>query len=138
MFETTFYRFEPVTKEEMDEVYDRDGIVFVIKEDTTEEVRKYINWIANLTPYEDHMATYIIITGEILNRCYSEYWGYEKLFPNDITFVAFYLDEMEDRNTVIGELGFDPGDHFWVQNLLMGDIDYINNAIKERKRLNDL
>lgn len=138
MFETTFYRFEPVTKEEMDEVYDRDGIAFVIKEDTTEEVRKHINWIANLTPYEDHMATYIIITGEILNRCYSEYWGYEKLFPNDITFVAFYLDEMEDRNTVIGELGFDPGDHFWVQNLLMGDIDYINNAIKERKRLNDL
>ena len=69
MFKTTFYRFEPVIKEEMDDIFEnRDAIAFVIKEDTTKEVKKYINWIASLTPYEDHMATYIIITGEILNK----------------------------------------------------------------------
>ena len=43
MFKTTFYRFVPVTKEEMNEVYDREGIAFVIKEDTTEEVKKIRN-----------------------------------------------------------------------------------------------
>ena len=118
MFETTFYRFEPVTKEEMDEVYDRDGIAFVIKEDTTEEVKKIINRIASLTPYEDHMATYIIITGDVLNKYYSEYWEYKRLYPDDITFLAFYLDEMEDRNPVLGE--FKLNELFWTDDLIMG------------------
>lgn len=118
MFETTFYRFVPVTKEEMDEVYDREGIAFVIKEDTTEEVKKIINRIASLTPYEDHMATYIIITGDVLNKYYSEYWEYKRLYPDDITFLAFYLDEMEDRNPVLGE--FKLNELFWTDDLIMG------------------
>lgn len=138
MFETTFYRFVPSTFEDLEELFNRNGIAFVIKEDTTEEIQKFVNWIGNLTPYEDHIATYIIITGEVLNKCYSEYWEYKKLFPDDIVFLGFYLDEMEDRDTVIGELGFEPGDHFWIQELLMGDIDYIDDAINERKRINDL
>ena len=118
MFKTTFYRFVPVTKEEMDEVYDREGIAFVIKEDTTEEVKKIINRIASLTPYEDHMATYIIITGDVLNKYYSEYWEYKRLYPDDITFLAFYLDEMEDRNPVLGE--FKLNELFWTDDLIMG------------------
>ena len=118
MFETTFYRFVPVRKEEMDEVYDREGIAFVIKEDTTEEVKKIINRIASLTPYEDHMATYIIITGDVLNKYYSEYWEYKRLYPDDITFLAFYLDEMEDRNPVLGE--FKLNELFWTDDLIMG------------------
>lgn len=134
MFEITFYRFKPATKEDMDEFFDRDAIAFVIKEDATEEVRKHIDWIGNLTPYEDHMGTYIIITGEILNKYYSEFWDYERPYPDDITFVAFYLDEMEDPDTVIGELGF--GDNFWVENLICG-FD-VNEAIKEWERVNDL
>lgn len=135
MFETTFYRFEPVIKEEMDDIFEnRDAIAFVIKEDTTKEVKKYINWIASLTPYEDHMATYIIITGEILNKYYSEFWDYERPYPNDITFLAFDLDEMEDRNAVLGELGF--GDNFWVTDLVCGFC--IEETIKEQERINDL
>lgn len=118
MFKTTFYRFVPVTKEEMNEVYDREGIAFVIKEDTTEEVKKIINRIASLTPYEDHMATYIIITGDVLNKYYSEYWEYKRLYPDDITFLAFYLDEMEDRNPVLGE--FKLNELFWTDDLIMG------------------
>ena len=118
MFKTTFYRFVPVTKEEMNEVYDREGIAFVIKEDTTEEVKKIINRIASLTPYEDHMATYIIITGNVLNKYYSEYWEYKRLYPDDITFLAFYLDEMEDRNPVLGE--FKLNELFWTDDLIMG------------------
>lgn len=118
MFKTTFYRFVPVTKEEMDEVYDREGIAFVIKEDTTEEVKKIINRIASLTPYEDHMATYIIITGDVLNKYYSEYWEYKRLYPDDITFLTFYLDEMEDRNPVLGE--FKLNELFWTDDLIMG------------------
>lgn len=118
MFETTFYRFVPVTKEELDEVYDREGIAFVIKEDSTEEVKKIINKIASLTPYKDHMATYIIITGDILNKYYSEYWEYKRLYPDDITFLAFYLDEMEDRNPVLGEFGLN--EFFWVDDLIEG------------------
>lgn len=135
MFETTFYRFEPVIKEEMDDIFEnRDAIAFVIKEDTTKEVKKYINWIASLTPYEDHMATYIIITGEILNKYYSEFWDYERPYPNDITFLAFDLNEMEDRNAVLGELGF--GDNFWVTDLVCGFC--IEETIKEQERINDL
>ena len=118
MFKTTFYRFVPVTKEEINEVYDREGIAFVIKEDTTEEVKKIINRIASLTPYEDHMATYIIITGDVLNKYYSEYWEYKRLYPDDITFLAFYLDEMEDRNPVLGE--FKLNELFWTDDLIMG------------------
>lgn len=118
MFKTTFYRFVPVTKEEMNEVYDREGIAFVIKEDTTEEVKKIINRIASLTPYEDHTATYIIITGDVLNKYYSEYWEYKRLYPDDITFLAFYLDEMEDRNPVLGE--FKLNELFWTDDLIMG------------------
>jgi len=135
MFETTFYRFEPVIKEEMDDIFEnRDAIAFVIKEDTTKEVKKYINWIASLTPYEDHMATYIIITGEILNKYYGEFWDYERPYPNDITFLAFDLNEMEDRNAVLGELGF--GDNFWVTDLVCGFC--IEETIKEQERINDL
>lgn len=135
MFETTFYRFEPVIKEEMDDIFEnRDAIAFVIKEDTTKEVKKYINWIASLTPYEDHMATYIIITGKILNKYYSEFWDYERPYPNDITFLAFDLNEMEDRNAVLGELGF--GDNFWVTDLVCGFC--IEETIKEQERINDL
>ena len=135
MFETTFYRFEPVIKKEMDDIFEnRDAIAFVIKEDTTKEVKKYINWIASLTPYEDHMATYIIITGEILNKYYSEFWDYERPYPNDITFLAFDLNEMEDRNAVLGELGF--GDNFWVTDLVCGFC--IEETIKEQERINDL
>lgn len=135
MFETTFYRFEPVIKEEMDDIFEnRDAIAFVIKEDTTKEVKKYINWIASLTPYEDHMATYIIITGEILNKYYSEFWDYERPYLNDITFLAFDLNEMEDRNAVLGELGF--GDNFWVTDLVCGFC--IEETIKEQERINDL
>ena len=118
MFKTTFYRFVPVTKEEINEVYDREGIAFVIKEDTTEEVKKIINRISSLTPYEDHMATYIIITGDVLNKYYSEYWEYKRLYPDDITFLAFYLDEMEDRNPVLGE--FKLNELFWTDDLIMG------------------
>ena len=118
MFKTTFYRFVPVTKEEMNEVYDREGIAFVIKEDTTEEVKKIINRIASLTPYEDHTATYIIITGDVLNKYYSEYWEYKRLYPDNITFLAFYLDEMEDRNPVLGE--FKLNELFWTDDLIMG------------------
>lgn len=135
MFETTFYRFEPVIKEEMDDIFEnRDAIAFVIKEDTTKEVKKYINWVASLTPYEDHMATYIIITGEILNKYYSEFWDYERPYPNDITFLAFDLNEMEDRNAVLGELRF--GDNFWVTDLVCGFC--IEETIKEQERINDL
>lgn len=135
MFETTFYRFEPVIKEEMDDIFEnRDAIAFVIKEDTTKEVKKYINWVASLTPYEDHTATYIIITGEILNKYYSEFWDYERPYPNDITFLAFDLNEMEDRNAVLGELGF--GDNFWVTDLVCGFC--IEETIKEQERINDL
>ena len=135
MFKTTFYRFEPVIKEEMDDIFEnRDAIAFVIKEDTTKEVKKYINWIASLTPYEDHMATYIIITGEILNKYYGEFWDYERPYPNDITFLAFDLNEMEDRNAVLGELGF--GDNFWVSDLVCGFC--IEETIKEQERINDL
>lgn len=135
MFKTTFYRFEPVIKEEMDDIFEnRDAIAFVIKEDTTKEVKKYINWVASLTPYEDHMATYIIITGEILNKYYSEFWDYERPYPNDITFLAFDLNEMEDRNAVLGELGF--GDNFWVTDLVCGFC--IEETIKEQERINDL
>lgn len=135
MFETTFYRFEPVIKEEMDDIFEnRDAIAFVIKEDTTKEVKKYINWIASLTPYENHMATYIIITGEILNKYYSEFWDYERPYPNDITFLAFDLNEMEDRDAVLGELGF--GDNFWVTDLVCGFC--IEETIKEQERINDL
>lgn len=118
MFETTFYRFVPVTKEEMDEVYDREGIAFIIKEDTIEEIKKILTRIASLTPYEDHTATYIIITGDVLNKYYSEYWEYKKLYPDDITFLAFYLDEMEDRNPVLGEFKLD--ELFWTDDLIMG------------------
>lgn len=118
MFETTFYRFVPVTKEEMDEVYDREGIAFIIKEDTIEEIKKILTRIASLTPYEDHTATYIIITGDVLNKYYSEYWEYKRLYPDDITFLAFYLDEMEDRNPVLGEFRLD--ELFWVDDLIEG------------------
>ncbi len=118
MFETTFYRFVPVTKEEMDEVYDREGIAFIIKEDTIEEIKKILTRIASLTPYEDHTATYIIITGDVLNKYYSEYWEYKRLYPDDITFLAFYLDEMEDRNPVLGEFELD--EFFWVDDLIEG------------------
>ena len=135
MFETTFYRFVPITKEEIDDVFEnRDAIAFVIKEDTTKEIQKFVDWVASLTPYEEHMATYIIITGEVLNKYYSEFWDYEKPYPDDITFLAFDLNEMEDRNAVLGELGF--GDNFWVTDLICGFV--IEETIKEQERINDL
>ena len=134
MFETTFYRFVPITKEEIDDVFEnRDAIAFVIKEDTTKEIQKFVDWVASLTPYEEHMATYIIITGKVLNKYYSEFWDYEKPYPDDITFLAFDLDEMEDRNAVLGELGF--GDNFWVTDLVCGFV--VEETIKEQERIND-
>lgn len=134
MFETTFYRFVPITKEEIDDVFEnKDAIAFVIKEDTTKEIQKFVDWVASLTPYEEHMATYIIITGEVLNKYYSEFWDYEKPYPDDITFLAFDLNEMEDRNAVLGELGF--GDNFWVTDLVCGFV--VEETIKEQERIND-
>ena len=41
---------------------------------------------------------------------------------------------MEDRNAVLGELGF--GDNFWVSDLVCGFC--IEETIKEQERINDL
>lgn len=118
MFETTFYRFEPATLDDMEEVRSREGLGFVIKADTTEEVQKYINWIGNLTPYEHHMGTYIIITGKILNKYYSTTWNYERLYPDDMILLGFYLDETEDREAVIDDLKLD--DLLWLEDIIRG------------------
>lgn len=134
MFQTTFYRFEPVTIDDMEEIRNRDGLGFVIKTDTTEEVQKYIDWLSSLTPYEDHMATYIIITGEILNKYYSTIWNYEKLYPNNMILLGFYLDEMEDRDAVIDALELD--DLLWLEDIIRGF--YINEVIDKWRKINDL
>ena len=133
MFDITFYRFEPVTKEDMEEIYDKRILGFIIKEDTTEEVQKYVNWIGNLTPYEDHMGTYIIITGKILNKYYSEFFEYETLYPDDLTFVAFDLDEMEDSDMVVGNI---EGNIFWMDRIIMGI--FMEDTIREWEKINDL
>ena len=134
MFKTTFYRFEPATLDDMEEVRSREGLGFVIKADTTEEVQKYVNWIGNLTPYEDHMGTYIIITGKILNKYYSTTWNYEKLYPDDMILLGFYLDEVEDREAVIDDLKLD--DLFWLEDIIRGF--YIDEVINKWRIVNDL
>lgn len=130
MFDITFYRFEPTTKEDMEEIYDKRILGFIIKEDTTEEVQKYVNWIGNLTPYEDHMGTYIIITGKILNKYYSEFFEYETLYPDDLTFVAFDLDEMEDSDMVVGNI---EGNIFWMDRIIMGI--FMEDTIREWEKI---
>ena len=133
MFDITFYRFEPATKEDMEKIYNGRILGFLIKEDTTEEVQKYVNWIGNLTPYEDHMGTYIIITGKILNKYYSEFFEYETLYPDDLTFVAFDLDEMEDSDMVVGNI---EGNFFWMDRIIMGI--FMEDTIREWEKINDL
>lgn len=134
MFNITFYRFEPATKEDMEEIYNKRTLGFLIKKDTTEEVQKYVNWIGELTPYEDHMGTYIIITGKILNEYYSDFFEYDFLYPDDMTFVAFYLDEMEDCDMVIGNL--ESRNNFWMDDIIMGI--FMKDTIKEWEKVNDL
>lgn len=134
MFNITFYRFEPATKEDMEKIYNGRILGFLIKEDTTEEVQKYVNWIGNLTPYEDHMGTYIIITGKILNKYYSEFFEYETLYPDDMIFVAFDLDEMEDSDMVVGNI--EGNNHFWMDRIIMGI--FMEDAIREWEKINDL
>ena len=134
MFKTTFYRFEPATLDDMEEVRNREGLGFVIKADTTEEVQKYVNWIGNLTPYKDHMGTYIIITGKILNKYYSTTWNYEKLYPDDMILLGFYLDEVEDREAVIDDLKLD--DLLWLEDIIRGFC--IDEVIDKWRIVNDL
>lgn len=135
MFNITFYRFEPATKEDIDELlYNKRILGFIIKEDTTEEVQKFVNWIGNLTPYEDHMGTYIIITGKILNKYYSDFYDYETLYPDDLTFVAFDLDEMEDSDMVVGNIK--GKNNFWMDQVILGV--FMEDTIKEWEKINDL
>lgn len=135
MFNITFYRFEPATKEDIDELlYNKRILGFIIKEDTTEEVQKFVNWIGNLTPYEDHMGTYIIITGKILNKYYSDFYDYETLYPDDLTFVAFDLDEMEDSDMVVGNI--EGKNNFWMDQVILGV--FMEDTIKEWEKINDL
>lgn len=132
MFDITFYRFEPATKDDMDEIlYNKRILGFIIKEDTTEEVQKFVNWIGNLTPYEDHMGTYIIITGKILNKYYSDLYDYEILYPDDLTFVAFDLDEMEDSDMVVGNI--EGNNYFWMDQIILGI--FMEDTIREWEKI---
>ena len=131
MFDITFYRFEPTTKEAMEKIYNGRILGFIIKEDTTEEVQKYVNRIGNLTPYEDHMGTYIIITGKILNKYYSEFFEYETLYPDDLTFVAFDLDEMEDSDMVVGNI--EGKNNFWMDQIILGI--FMEDTIREWEKI---
>lgn len=131
MFDITFYRFEPTTKEDMEKIYNGRILGFIIKEDTTEEVQKYVNWIGNLTPYEDHMGTYIIITGKVLNKYYSEFFEYETLYPDDLTFVAFDLDEMEDSDMVVGNI--EGKNNFWMDQIILGI--FMEDTIREWEKI---
>ena len=51
-----------------------------------------------------------------------------------MTFVAFYLDEMEDCDMVIGNL--EGRNNFWMDDIIMGI--FMEDTIKEWERVNDL
>lgn len=130
MGETTFYRYVPITEEDFRPfVEGKDAYVFPIKEDSDEEIQRWIDWALELTSFEFGTATYIIFTSETINRCCDAFdFSDGKKYPNAMTWVGFYLDEMDDPDTFILENLFEKT--YWCAEEVIEKF-YIEDIVKK-------
>ena len=93
-----FNLFEVKTKEDVDTLFWRKAIGFILPNDDISTLQKYIDWIVQYVNFKDYNSTYIMLYGETINRL--NHYGEEGL-PNDLAFIGFFRDEMENPDIII-------------------------------------
>ena len=98
MTNVRFHLFEVETKEDVDTLFWRRAIGFILPNDDDDTLQKYIDWIVQYVDFKNYDSTYIMLYGETINKL--NHYGKEGL-PDDLAFIGFFRDEMENPDIIV-------------------------------------